>query len=313
MAMSTFRFPRPLLNVVALCTLVTPQHAAAQEFPPQEPGRPSLRWMVTIGKEAYDPYDPSPPSGVHVVLGVQEELRIHIGLGNFRGPAVESSSILESVRVSLARDGRDLSILVDRTTIGPAAGPYLAEGDGLEMSFTLRHADGSVFDAGTYSLSVSFAEVVRALKTADDSLWSGRVNLLQQRRIIVREPRTKEELTKFWRIEGNHRLWKDQPIDAIRFLEPLAQQLPDDWQAHAALGRAYRETKQYERAVAAFERALPGWLRFPERRGNLVPNELARSYLALHRDADAAQVLRSVGVPEHEISTRLNVLRNPVK
>jgi tetratricopeptide (TPR) repeat protein len=243
------------------------------------------------------------------VLGVQEELRISIGLSNFRGPRIESSSILESVRVSLARDGRDLPIVLDRTTTGPAAGPYLAQGEGLAMLFTLRHAEGSAFETGSYSLSVSFAEVVRVLKTADGSLWSGQVKLVDQRQIIVREPRTKEELTKYWRKEGNDRLGKDQPLEAIRFLEPLAQELPDDWQAQGALGQAYLETRQYERAAAAFERALPGWLRFPERRGDLVPNALARSYLALRRDADAARVLRSVGVPENEVVTRLEALR----
>jgi hypothetical protein len=307
------RFTRPLLNVVALCTLVSPQRAAAQEFPPQDAGRPSLRWTMTIGKEAYDPYDPSPPSGIHVLLGVQEDLRISIGLANFRGPAIQSSSILESVRVSLARDGRDLPILVDRATTGPAAGPSLAEGDGLGMLFTLRHADGSAFDEGTYSLSVSFAEVARALKTVDGSPWSGQVKLVDQRRIIIRDPRTKEELTTFWRKEGNDRLGKDQPLEAIRFLEPLARELPDDWQAQGALGQAYLETRQYERAAAAFERALPGWLKFPERRGDLITNSLVRSYLALGRDAEAVRVLKSVGVPEKEISIRLNGLRNLIK
>ena len=88
---------------------------------------------------------------------------------------------------------------------------------------------------------------------------------------MVRDPRTKEELTKFWRIEGNDRLGNRQPFEAIPFLEPLARELPDDWQAQGALGRAYLETRQYERAAAAFERALPGWLRFPERRGDVVP------------------------------------------
>jgi hypothetical protein len=61
----------------------------------------------------------------------------------------------------------------------------------------------------------------------------------------------------------------------------------------------------YDRAVAAYERALPGWLKYYERRGEPIPNGLACAYLGLNRDADAARVLRSVGLSDEEISSRL--------
>jgi predicted Zn-dependent protease len=109
-------------------------------------------------------------------------------------------------------------------------------------------------------------------------------------------------------MEGNDYLRKRRPYDAIRLLEPLAHEVPDDWQAHMALGAAYLQTKQYEPAVAVLERALPTWQRFPERRGNVVPNLLARAYVGLRRIVDATRVLRNAGVPENEIPTRLKLL-----
>jgi Flp pilus assembly protein TadD len=186
---------------------------------------------------------------------------------------------------------------------------YLATGNGLEMWFTLGKADGTAFDAGTYELSISFADVRRFLKSANGLPWEGEMKIFDRRRIVVREPRSKEEQTTFWRIEGNDRLGKHQALEAIQFLEPLAQALPTDWQAQGALGEALRQTKQYDRAAVAFERALPGWLASRERRGDLITNSLAGVYLVLGRDSEAVRVLRAAGIRETEIPTRLDLLR----
>jgi hypothetical protein len=53
---------------------------------------------------------------------------------------------------------------------------------------------------------------------------------------------------------------------------------------------------------------MPGWLRHGDRRADLV-DSLARSYIGLGRESDAARVSRFTGLSEREAAARLERLR----
>ena len=158
------------------------------------------------------------------------------------------ASVLDLVQISLSRNGTVVPVTIQRALAAPHRdSPYLNEHEGFGMSFIIQRDDGLAFDDGQYLLSVSFATVVPSLKTVEGVPWQGQVQTAVQRRLDIRRPRDRYELRAYWRIEGNDRLLKRQPYDAIRLLEPLAHEAPDDWQAHMALGAAYLQTTQYER------------------------------------------------------------------
>jgi Flp pilus assembly protein TadD len=114
---------------------------------------------------------------------------------------------------------------------------------------------------------------------------------------------------QFYQLEGNWYLGAGQPREAVPYLEELVRLQPDVWSFHASLGAAYLRSRRYADAVNALERAMPGWLTFPERRVDVVPNDLATAYLAQGRVRDAASVLRRIGLNEPEIEKRMSQLQ----
>lgn len=292
---------RTQIVLPSICSLLVCVNSAMAQSPA------SLRWLTTIDRSST-----TDTPGEHIFLGPQRSLLVEISLQNFEGPPVAGlANLMERLRIQVQKDGR----VIDVRTEGAfrdehGVGPLLGRGENIQAKLVITPNDGSAFDVGTYAVTISLAEVIRALQLENGERWIGRVKEFESRRIVIKNPVTANDYITFYTTEGNYHLGLRDYPRAILYLEPLIRLKPDDWRSLAALGEAYLQTKQYRDAVVVLARAFPEWMRNADRRAaNLLPNNLARSYLALGRDADALQTLRAAGLSEREASDRVNQLR----
>ena len=264
----------------------------------------SIRWMVTVDKslEGDQP-------GERVIFGPQEELLLNLGLNNAAGPAVSGPLTLsEHLRVTISRKEGSFPVRLKISVVDPA-GAILAEHGTVHVEFSTQRQDGAPFSVGTYTVETDLSSFFGSLQFVNGSRWVGRAKTSDVRTVVVKAVVSLQDQVHFYDLEGNYHLGRGHYAEAIRNLERLVVLTPDRWQSHAALGAAYIRSGRYREAAASLERALPGWLLFPERRGDIVANDLARAYVALGQDADAARVLRSAGVGQADIQSRIERMK----
>src|SRR5215471_496762 len=264
----------------------------------------SIRWMVTIDKsvEGEQP-------GQRIVFEPQEQLSLNLELGNAEGPAVSGPLALsEQLRVTVSTKNESVPVRLQIDVVDPP-GAILAEHGSVHIGFGVRREDGSPFLVGTYRVETDLSSFLGSLQFRNGSRWVGRAKRTDVRTVVVKDVVSLQDQVLFYDLEGNYHLGRGNYAEAIRNLERLVALTPDRWQPHAALGAAYFRSGRYREAAASLERALPGWLLFPERRGDIVVNDLARAYVALGQQGDAARVLRAAGVGEADIQGRIERIK----
>jgi hypothetical protein len=295
----------PIQRVLLLVSLLSICAVSAATQPTA-----SLRWLTTINKSLT-----TDTPGEHVLFGPQTALLVGISLQNFEGPSVNGpfANLVNLIRITVEREGRAIDVRTEGSFRDPrGVGPILNARDGVDVNLTVTPTDGSSFPIGVYVITIDLGDVFDSLRWENGERWTGRAKVSEPRRLVIRNPLGVDEQTSFYRNEANYHLGLRDYPRAVAYLEPLVQLRPDDWRSLAALGEAYLSMRRYQDAAVVLERALPGWMRWADRRAvNLVPNNLARSYLALGRDADALQALRAAGLSELQAAERLDQLRGP--
>ena len=173
----------------------------------------SLRWLLTIDKA---PATETP--GHHVMLGSQREFRIRLAVSNFEGPRVFGvSSLVQTVSVTVKRDGEMQSVDVD-AAFGPRTIPvFLSEGEDLAATLTVRRTDSSPWTAGQYAVTVNMAEFLKGLTTESGGPWAGRAKGEETRVLEVQFPRTQDDWSRYYEVEGNSLLGAGKPADATGY------------------------------------------------------------------------------------------------
>jgi tetratricopeptide (TPR) repeat protein len=266
--------------------------------------RVSLRWITTLDRAL-----PTSQAFHHSLMGVQQELVFHLSLGNFEGGTVYGiDRIPSNILVNVNRDGKSVSI-TEQVAFTKPAPSLLVTGDEVEILITIRPNSDPSFTFGDYTIRLDLSGVFRELQREDGSPWVGRAKMEETRHLEIRPVSTMADRAAFLGVEGNFWLGKHDAGRALPYLDELVRLKPEDWRANAAVGAAYLRLRRYSDAAVFLERSLPGWLRLTERRGDLVPNELASAYLVLGREAEAIRVLRAAGLTATQIPERLRVLR----
>jgi hypothetical protein len=276
---------------------------------------PSIRWsVVTIDRAVR-----SSAPGEFIMFVPQREMEVHVALG-IQGPRVFGlSDIASQIRVSVATDGAVMATEVRGRyqppgfpAVPPPAPSTLEEGRGIDVRLVVSRSDGQVFGDGVYTITTDISDLFGGLTFENGSCWNGRAKTNDIRTVVIRPVATTQDRIQFHDSEGNYEFGKHNYAAAIPHLEALVALVPERWPPQATLGAAYVQLGRYVQAVAVLERAMPGWMKFRERRSDFVPNHLAVAYLALGREFDAARALRSGGVAEADIPERLDRLR-PVR
>ena len=270
------------------------------------PQTPSLlRWLVSIEK--------SPgitATGEHTLLGDQPQLRFRLVLASVdQEPLSGVQSLQDQVNVTVERDGVAVAIVTEFTFSAPPSSASLSEEPVIRAEVRIARADGAAFSNGSYAVTHDIRPFLEALRLKDGRSLVGRARDKDTQRLVIRPVTTFEDRIRFHDLEGNFSLGNADYAQAISHLEQLIRLAPGKWQAHAALGAAYLHLDRYPEAVASLERGFKGWLGLSDRRSDVVPNDLARAYLASGRDVDAERVLRAAGVPERDLSERVRMLK----
>lgn len=287
---------RNTLSFLALCLGFVATTTYAQ--PAQDAS--SIRWIVIL-RNAQRTEQP----GSFALWGPQSALRIEIGITNFRGPRVSSSNDLTAgVAITMRNDDEDLPVTWELAEAAPNA-LDLAEGDGRSIVLVVKPQTQSGFGTGSYEFTVSLKKLLASLVLADNTPWTGMAKGESSHRILLRPVVTAAERAAFDEQEANARLGLGRAAEAIPFLEELTRLRPDNWYAYASLGNAYLQANQVPQAISAYERSIPGWLGVRSRTADQVAFDLARAYTLAGRGTQATTLLRSHGLSDQEITTRM--------
>jgi hypothetical protein len=268
----------------------------------------SIHWMTTLERSL-----PSNRAFHQSMLGPQLELVFQISLANFEGgPVYGIDRIPNNIRATVRLEGEAIAT-TEQLAFSKPAPASLEPGDGLEITVTIRPLNESAFTLGGYVITLDLSSALRDLRHQDGSAWRGRAKKEEIRYLEIKPISSVADRAAFLEVEGNFWLGKHDAARALTYLEELVQLRPEDWRANAALGAACLRVRRYKDAVTFLERALPAWLRFTERSGGVVANELGSAYLALGRESEAVRVLRASGLSGAQVSQRLSALRATVR
>jgi hypothetical protein len=264
----------------------------------------SIRWMASLEK-SYD----TPVLGERRLLGAQHELYLALSVVNFEGPTVWGIDALErTVRVSVSRESQQIPVTAVVSIQGQDEKPSLSPQESLRARIIVRRVDGAEFEPGRYALSTDLSTFFSALTMEDGRHWVGRSPLEDVRAVLIAGVRSQADRALFNETEANWHLGRRDYARALPYAQELTRLRANDWHAWATLGVTHLRIGQLSEAVKAFEAAMPGWLNLSDRRGDLLPNDLATAYLKLGNAAEAAGVFKRMGLSDEETRRRIQRL-----
>ena len=172
----------------------------------------------------------------------------------------------------------------------------------------VRRADGAVFAAGKYkiSLAISLAGAFRMLDGRSGRDPAPRETDLT---IVVQPPTSQRETALMHRTKGSRLLETGDTASALESFVRAVVADPGDDSNRAAVGAAYIGLNRYLEAIQVFQDLWPRY-RGPR---DMVPRFLALAYVGVGNDQRASEVLREAGVPQSRVVSEIAELRKRVR
>lgn len=293
---------KPVAIVTAFLCLV------AVDLLAQRPS--SLSWRLHLQGNTDRPLSPD-----LTMLDTQTELTLWTSLANDDGPPIVGLySAVSNLKITVTRQVAGTSpvpVKVVTRVADPPSGATLQPRESMRLDFTLNEAGGKGFPPGTYTITADLSGVLSALTVPGGARWTGRAKPSDAVTLTIKDLSRIEDKLALLDAKGNHEFGKGNYRDAIPHLEQLATLAPERWHPHFVLGSAYLHVGEPQKAIAQWELALPLALKLASEgdEKTYVSTALARVYLTLNRQDDAAKALRTAGLRDDEVAARLRELR----
>ena len=271
---------------------------------------PGIYWGATVGKCVQQPRQSC------LIYEEQAEIRVRVGLENYERHSVTLQPLADFADVRLARDGRDVPIVVEWEVPGQVdnsgATDDISDGasrvltlepkGALRLSFKTRMVNGERFGLGEYSLSVSLGNVLARIIEPSGAQWNGRGARTTTRGISILPADTPSARLIFHRTEANEFLRVKDFAAALPHVKAWRAAAPADLSAAVSLGRASLEVGDVRVAVAELSRAFDSTTQTNDpARVRPIALLLAQAYERGGDVGSAAQTLRRAGFSASEI------------
>ena len=177
---------------------------------------------------------------------------------------------------------------------------------------SIRRTDGQVFGPGTYRITINVRNARNALREGAGQIWSGRAphDGLSHAIVRIEPPTTAAESGLRYILEAEDKVSRNEFTAALNAYSRAAD-IESPWTLSGMLGMAhmYRRLNRLSEAIALYEKASNGSLQTDR----ILAQFLALAHIAGGQDVKAIDVLRNAGLPEAEIATRMQELRERVK